>query len=445
MKRKVGEIMSILIHTVSIRTDEKSSNWIEDGYIIINEGVFKKIADGKPSEKELTEAGEVINGRGKWVCPGLVNTHGHAGMSLLRGYSDDLPLDQWLKEKMWPFEGKLDLEATKAARGLAMVEMIRSGTTTFLEMYHLFMHEFAQDITDAGMRATLMRSMIGLCSKEEQKEKLLEAVEFAKTWHKGADSRIQTMLAPHAPYTCPPEFIEMIVEEAIKLDLPIHMHLAETRKEVREHIQQYHHHPLEHLEKLGFLNEARWLFAHGVHLNEEHIDLLAEYKAGISHNPISNLKLGSGVAPIAEMLQKGVEIGIGTDSVASNNTLDMIEEMRMAAFIHKGIAEDPILIPAEVAIKMATKNGAQLLEHDKTGEIKTGYKADFMIIDSHGAHMQPASNRDSHIVYAAKSSDITDVYVDGLPLMRNKELLTLDEEKIKFEANEHYQRVRSYI
>ncbi|WP_368504471.1 amidohydrolase [Alkalihalophilus sp. As8PL] len=436
--------MSTLLHTVSMLTGE-DVRWIDEGYVIFDEGKFLKIASGKPMDLELEQADHVIDGTGKWLFPGFVNTHGHAGMSLLRGYSDDLPLDRWLQEKMWPFEAKLDKASVKAARNLAMLEMIRSGTTTFLEMYHLFMNEFAEDIERVGLRATLMRSMIGLCSEDEQVEKLKEATDFAKTWHNHADSRIKTMLAPHAPYTCPPTFIERIVEEAIHLDVPIHMHLAETRKEVREHIQQYHLHPLEHLEKMGVLEEARWVFAHGVHLNEEHIDLLGRYQLAISHNPISNLKLGSGVAPISRMLQKGVKVGIGTDSVASNNTLDMIEEMRMAAFIHKGIEEDPILIPVETAIEMATKSGADILEHDHVGMIKEGYEADFILLDASAAHLQPKAHPLSHLVYAAKASDVTDMYVKGQALMRNKELLTLDEEKIKYDANQEFRRIQSLI
>ncbi|WP_231686761.1 amidohydrolase [Bacillus sp. JCM 19034] len=362
-------------------------------------------------------------------------------MSLLRGYSDDLPLHRWLKEKMWPFEAKLDRESVRAGRQLAVAEMLLSGTTTFLEMYHLYIDDFAEQLAEIGMRATLMRSMIGLCPTREQEEKLQEAVTLAKTWHKSANNRIQMMLAPHAPYTCPPDFIERIVEEAATLQLPIHMHLAETKKEVEDHINTYGVHPFDHLQKLKVLDKTPWLFAHCVHLSQEQIKAMANYQLSVSYNPKSNLKLGSGIAPIAQMLEEGINVSIGTDSVASNNTLDLFEELRVGTLVQKGIKQDSTTIPAYEALKLVTVNGAKALSLQGVGQIEVGYDADFILLSYESPHLQPNDHVYSHLVYAAKGSDVTDVYVQGKALVRKKELVTLDLEKIIFEANKAYKEV----
>ncbi|WP_100407245.1 amidohydrolase [Bacillus solitudinis] len=435
--------MSLLCEDVTIVTMDENRPLIKKGYAYIEKGHFSKVEEGDPPSKLRIEAEISINAKGKWMLPGLINTHGHAGMTLLRGHADDLPLHQWLQEKIWPFEMKLDREAVRAGRNLALLEMIKSGTTTFLEMYHLFMDDLAETIEEVGIRATLMRSMIGLCPVEEQKEKLREAATFTKTWHKQANGRIQSMLAPHAPYTCPIRFIEMIVEEAIHLNVPVHMHLAETKKEVDDHILHHGLHPLDHLDQANLLHSVSWLFAHGVHLNDSHLSKIKEAKAMISHNPKSNLKLGSGIAPVSQMLDKEITVSLGTDSSASNNSLDMFEEMRVAALIHKGVEQSPTTLPAKMALELAMTNGAKALHFEKVGKIKEGYQADFLFIESTEGHLQPVEHVESHLVYACKSNDVTDVYVQGNALMKNRQVLTLDEERIISEANAHYQRIKA--
>ncbi|GAF65258.1 putative hydrolase [Bacillus sp. TS-2] len=442
---KENNTHSILIRNINWVSHQQ--NQVTNGYVIIENGTFSKLGEGEPTPQELDRVKQVKWGKGKWLIPGFVNTHTHTGMNLQRGYSDQLPLQQWLQQKMWPFEANLDREAVAAARGLAMVEMIESGTTTFLEMYHLFMDDFAEDIINSGMRASLMRSMIGLCSREEQDAKLKEATNFAKTWHKEANGRIHAMMAPHAPYTCPPDFIERIVEVANDLSIPVHMHLAETVKETEDHIHTYGLHPIQHLEKLQLLNEVDWLFAHAVHLKEKHIEIIQNAKSNISisHNPISNLKLGSGIAPIKMMLDKGIPITLGTDSVASNNTLDMVEEMRVAALIHKGINQNPMLMDEITTFNMATINGYRALQFEQVKGIVEGSEADFLLINQKEAHLQPSIQIFSHLVFALNSHDITDVYVQGKALMENRELLTLDKEKIIEEANAHFHRLEGLL
>ncbi|WP_336511426.1 amidohydrolase [Alteribacter salitolerans] len=412
---------------------------VKYGYMVINEGKIEGIYEEEVKE----EAGEVIDAKGKLIIPGFVNTHGHTGSTLLRGAGDDLPLNTWLKEVMWPMEQRFTKETTKAATSLAIGEMLKSGTTTFLDMYHLHMDQTAELILESGMNGVLCRGMIGLCSKEEQAEKLKESVELYKTWHNSGDGKIKVMLAPHAPYTCPPDFMEMIIEKAHEHGIALHTHLSETRKEVEEHIGTYGKHPAEHLSELGFF-EGHALIAHGVHLSDAELSLLARKGTYISHNPKSNLKLGSGVADLKKMKEKNIRVCLGTDSSASNNTLDMFEEMRFASLIHKGVNEDPTAVSARDILFMAAQNGGKALQYEKKGRLKKGYDADFSIVEPGGMHTLPDPEERivSHLVYAHKGSDVTDVFANGKQLVKNKELLTMDEEKIRFNAREALAKLR---
>lgn len=414
----------------------ENENIVKNGYLLVENGLIGAIGTGNPIDG-VAEINEKINLKGNWVLPGLINTHGHIGSTLLRGYGDDLPLDVWLKTKMWPMEAKFTQETIKAAAALAILEMLKSGTTTFLEMYHLHLDLLANLVDQSGIRAVISRGMIGLCSYEEQVNKLAEACELSKSLTTIGDGRITTMLSPHAPYTCPPTFLEMIACEAKRLKLPIHIHLSETRKEVSEHIAKYGKRPVAHLAELGVF-DVHTLIAHGVHLNDEEFDLLAQYKVSVSHNPTSNLKLGSGIADIPTMLRKNILVAIGTDSAASNNNLDMFQEMRLAALIHKGRYEDPTVVSAEEVFLMATSNGSKALALDHVGMLQPGKDADFIVVDSHKPHLQPNEHVLSHLVYSASGADVVDVYVKGKCLVQNKQCLTLDEEQIIFLANKAF-------
>lgn len=249
------------------------------------------------------------------------------------------------------------------------------------------------------------------------------------------------MLAPHAPYTCSPDYIRQFVEKAAELSLPLHTHMSETAKEVEQNVRDYGVRPVEHLRRLGFFDQPA-LVAHAVHVTDEEIDILASYDVKVAHNPESNLKLGSGIAPIPKMLEKGIRPGLATDGAASNNNLDLFEEMHIAAMIHKGVHENSVLVPAMTALKMATLYGAECAFLEKeTGSLEVGKKADFVVLDLSGVHMQPLHDVVSHIVYSANRNDVRDVYIDGKPVMRNRELLTMDEEKVKYEANQAIQEI----
>ncbi len=394
-----------------------------------------------PSPAELETYDEVIDSKGKAILPGLVNTHCHAAMSLLRGYADDLPLQRWLEEEMWPLEARFTEVQVRAGTALSVLEMIKSGTTCFLDMYD-HMDTVGAVVTEAGMRARLCRGVIGFGSDELREKKFQEAVKFATEWNGQADGRITTMLAPHAPYTCPPDYIRRFVEKAAELDLPLHTHMSETAAEVQQNVNDYGTRPVEHLQKLGFF-ELPSLVAHAVHLTDEEIDILAEYDVKVAHNPGSNLKLGSGIAPIPKMLKRGIRPALATDGAASNNNLDMLEEIHLAALIHKGANEDPVAVPAKTALSMGTIYGAEaLFLEDQIGTLEVGKKADFITLDLTGPHMQPVHDVLSHIVYSASRSDIQDVYIDGVPIMKNRECLTLDEEKIRYEAVQAFQAIK---
>lgn len=384
--------------------------------------------------EDLSAYDEVIDVGGNIIMPGLVNTHGHAAMSLLRGYADDLPLQEWLETKMWPLEGQFTSEHVKWGTYLSMIEMLRTGTTCFMDMYD-HMDQVAEAVEVSGMRAGLARGVIGLCPVDVQKQKLEEAADFASRWNGKAEGRITTMMSPHAPYTCPPDYIKQIVEKAHELDLPIHIHMSESKREVEQNRVDYGLRPPAHLEKLGVF-ERPTLVAHAVHLTDEEIKLLAKYDVKVSHNPISNLKLASGIARVPEMLAAGITVSLGTDSSASNNNLNLFEEIKMAALLHKGVSYNPIVVPAEEALRMGTRYGAEAMFIGKqTGSLEVGKKADIIIVRTNRAHFHPLHDPVSHLVYATSGYDVRDVYVNGKLLVDNGEIKTLDEEKIIYEVN----------
>ncbi len=421
-------IKKTLIENGLFLTDIQSSKLIEGCMVI--EGNRITYLGANPPEP-IHAYHEVIQGRHKLYTPGLVNTHGHAAMSLLRGYGDDLALRIWLEEKMWPMEAKFTAHDVSWGTQLAIVEMIKGGTTAFVDMYD-HMDQVAQAVEQSGMRGCLTRGVIGLCDEATQQAKLREAIDFAKNWHQQASGRITTMIAPHAPYTCPPNYIEKFVQAAHDLNVPIHTHMSETAQEVHVHEQQYGMRPVTHLQQLGVFSRPT-LVAHAVHLTDEEIAILAEHDVHVSHNPGSNLKLASGIARIPELLQAGIRVSLGTDSAASNNNLDMFEEMRLAALIHKGVTNNPTVVHASQALAMGTTEGAKSIWLEDVGNLQVGNKADLIAIDIDQPHFLPASNYISHLVYAASAKDVVDVCVDGQWIVRNSSCTTLDEEKIKHE------------
>ncbi|WHX47335.1 amidohydrolase [Paenibacillus woosongensis] len=411
---------------------------VVNGYMLVEDDLITYIGSERP---EGSENAEVMDGKGLLFLPGLINTHGHAAMSLLRGYGDDMVLQKWLQEKMWPMEAKFTRNDVYWGTALSVLEMIKGGTTTFLDMYD-HMDKVAQVTEESGIRGVLMRGAIGLCPPDVQKQKLDEAVAFARNWHGKADGRITAMISPHAPYTCPPDYIEQFVQAAHDLDLPMHTHMSETQAEVEQNVADYGARPVEHLLKLGMFSRPT-LLAHGVHLTDEEIEVLAAHKVAISHNPGSNLKLASGVARVPELLKAGVTVSLGTDGAASNNNLDMFEEIRLAALIHKGVSGDPTAVPALEALRMGTEYGAQSVFLNNTGKLAAGMKADFIALNTEQAHFVPRTDYVSHVVYSAGPKDVEHVWVDGKQIVKHGACLTLDEERIRHEAQAAFEGLLS--
>nr|WP_236013288.1 amidohydrolase [Paenibacillus glycanilyticus] len=414
------------------------ANEVFRGHMVVTDNRITYIGAEAPTG--LDEQVERIDGSKLAFMPGLINTHGHAAMSLLRGYSDDQNLQVWLEQKMWPMEAKYVDQDTRAGSALAIVEMLKTGTTAFVDMYDR-MDQVAQMVEQSGIRGALTRGVIGLCPEEIQQAKLKEAIAFARDWNGKADGRITTMISPHAPYTCPPDYIEKFVQAAHDYDLPVHTHMSETLAEVEQNVRDYGSRPVEHLDKLGFFSRPA-LVAHAVHLNDEEIALLAERNVAVSHNPVSNLKLASGVARVPELLRAGVTVSLGTDSVASNNNLDLFKEIKFAALLHKGISGDPTVIPAMEALRMGTVYGARSIwQEGSIGQLAEGMKADFIAIDLEQPHYYPLTDIVSHLVYSGSGRDVKHVWVDGKKVVHNGECTMMDEEKIRYEAQASFERL----
>lgn len=381
------------------------------------------------------QADKVIDGVNKLVIPGFVNCHTHAAMTFLRSYADDMPLMDWLNNKIWPAEEKLIPEDMYWATMLCAAEMIKSGTTTFLDMY-FEMDKVAKAVEDSGMRAILSRGMIGAGPSAELA--MQESRALAVFCKDRAEGRLTMMLGPHAPYTCPTEYLLEVQKLAVELGVGMHIHVAETPTEVKDITEQYGKSPVLYLDSLGFFDKTPIVAAHCVCITDEEINILAAKGVGVAHNPESNMKLASGIAPVPQMLKKGVKVGLGTDGASSNNNLDMLQEMRSAALLHKVTTMDPTVLPAYQALEMATLGGARVLGLDKEiGQIVPGFKADLQMIDLEKPHLYPRYDVVANLVYSAQASDVDTVIVDGRILMEKRQLLTMDEKQVLYKVQEH--------
>lgn len=396
---------------------------------------------GFPSDPLLSAYDQIIDGKDMVALPGFVNTHNHIAMTVFRSYADDMQLMDWLEKKIWPAEAKLDSDVVYAQSMLGMAEMIRCGTTSFADMY-FFMDDVARACEDTGIRAALCRGLTGITPNAQQA--LQESKEFYKTWNGKADGRITVMLGPHAPYTCPPDYLRQVVDAAHELGAEIHIHLCETKGEVEDIKKKYGKSPMFLMNELGVF-DCGCMAAHCVWVDDADMDLMAKKHVRVAHNPGSNLKLASGIAPIGKMLEKGITVGLGTDGASSNNNLDIFEEMRLTALIHKANTLDPLVIPAETAINLLTEGGAKCLGYKNIGKLEAGYKADITLVDREGLHWYPKNDTLSLLAYSANSMDVDTVLVDGKVLLRNKEFTTLDVEKIKAEAERTKQKLFSSL
>jgi len=412
--------MGLLIKNATILTmDSRNPEFIQ-GNLGIKGDKIVFIGDIPPEFKAATE----IDANGKVVLPGLINSHSHIAMSLMRHYADDLPFWEWLNDKIMPLEDKLTGEDVYAGSMLSIAEMIRSGITSFADMY-FFMDEVARAVSDTGIRANLSRGLV--FNGQEDLYKMDEALDLFHKWNNSEGGRIRIDMSPHAPYTCAPEYMKKIALIAGELKTGVHIHLSESRREVEEIYSIYKKSPVEYVRDCGIF-ENRTYAAHCVKVTDDDIKILAENNVSVINNPGSNLKFGNGFAPVSKMLDAGINVSLGTDGPASNNNLNMFEEINLTALINKAADHSPTSVPAYTALQMATINGAKALGIDKiTGSISVGKKADIIIIDTDKPHFYPKLNIVSSLVYSAQASDVCTVICNGRLLMRDRELLTLDE------------------
>ena len=418
----------LLLTNGTILTLTPGSKPISEGALAIADGRIIEVG-AKSQIENFFEAAKTIDAQGGLIMPGLVNAHTHAAMTCFRGIADDLPLMEWLNGYIFPAEDKSDGEQVYWSTLLACAEMIRSGTTTFCDMY-LFEDRVARAAQEAGMRALVGEVLYDFPSPNYGPcEKALGFTEeLIKEWR--GDSRIHIAVEPHALYTCSPDLLRRCRQLADRYGVPMIIHLAENRSELEEVSKKYGETPVNHLENLGLLSPSL-IACHCVWLTEAEMDLLARRGVKVAHNPESNMKLASGVAPIPELLDRGVIVGLGTDGCASNNNLDLFQEMDSAAKLHKVHRLDPTVMPANVVLEMATLGGAKVLGLEReVGSLEVGKKADIIILDLHRPHLQPIYNIVSHLVYSATGADVRDVIIDGKLVMQNRKLLTLEEETV---------------
>ncbi|MEA5077544.1 MAG: amidohydrolase family protein [Anaerolineaceae bacterium] len=409
------------------------------------------VAVGSQSSLEFEYSSDhKIDCGGKVLMPGLINAHTHVPMTLLRGLADDLRLDVWLMGYMMPVEREfVSPDFVRLGTQLACAEMIRSGVTTFNDMYY-FEEDIAKATAEVGMRAICAQSVLKFPTPDADffEESLAMSRDYIKRW-KGHELIIPG-IAPHAPYTCTPEILKACAALAVEFDVPLHTHISETAFEV-ENMRRDQGMPVVPYVKKQGLFDAKVIAAHCVHIDEGEIHTLKHYNAGVSHNPSSNLKLASGFAPVKKMLEIGINVGIGTDGPASNNDLDMFEEIRLTSFVQKGATGDPTALPARETLLMATRMGANALHMGHlTGSIEPGKRADLILVNITPLHNTPQFRHDpqgtyAQIVYASKASDVSDVMVNGKWLMRDKELLTVDEEAIIHASQEYAKKIDTFL
>ncbi|MFA1609588.1 amidohydrolase [Halobellus rubicundus] len=374
------------------------------------------------------EVDETLDAAGGLVIPGLVNAHTHVAMTLLRGYADDKPLDAWLREDIWPAEAELGPEDVRAGAELGLVEMIRSGTTAFADMY-FHVPEIVDAVDRAGLRARLGHGVVTVGKDDEAaRADVEESVDVAREYDGAADGRVRTAVMPHSLTTVAEPLLREAVDAARDAGVPVHTHANETREEVEPIVDERGERPLEYADDVGLLSETSFL-AHGVHVDEAEIDLLAEQDAAVVHCPASNMKLASGIAPVQDLLDAGVTVALGTDGAASNNDLDLFDELRDAAMLGKLGADDAAAVPAAAAVRMATEGGAAALSLPG-GRIEAGAAADLAVVDLDAPHLAPAHDLVSHLAYAVRGSDVRHTVCDGQVLMRDREVLTLDAERV---------------
>ncbi len=421
--------MKTLLRNFDIITTSKSP-LIDGGSLLIEDGIIREVTDRPPSEWNGFADGvdEIVEGNGRLLLPGFVNAHTHLGMTIFRGYAEDLQLDEWLEEWIWPAEEKLTPEEVYWGSLLAVIESIKSGVTTVADMY-FYMDEAARAIEVSGIRGLISYGVIADGLDAHGQSEVEAAVRLIDDWDGAAQGRIGVALSPHAPYTCGDDVWRKIAAVAEDKCVPIHTHLAETRGEVDGSFDDYGISPVERLENLGVMKNDV-MAAHCIYVDDKDVGILADHDVFCLHNPTSNTKLASGIAPVERLQQAGIQIGIATDGAASNNDLDMIEEIRLAALLSKVSGGDPENLPVRKVYSMATGEDVSRFGLEKGGAISEDMNADLIAIDRSAPHWTPEYDSLSNLVYSAKSGDVDLVMVAGKVLMDGGEIKTVDEQEV---------------
>ena len=431
----------ILVHNGTMLTMDDQSNIIPDGLLAISGNTIHYIGKG---EKGSVSAEKELDAEGGLILPGLINGHTHAAMTLFRGLADDLPLMDWLNNYIFPVEGKMDDDFVRVGSLLACAEMIMSGTTTFCDMY-LFEEEVARAAKEAGMRCLVGEVLYDFPSPNYGivEKGFIYTEALIERWKR--DPLINIAVEPHSLFTCGVELLLKANDLALRKGVPLILHMAETKEELEEIKKRFGKRPAQHLKDLGLLG-PHLILDHCVHVSKSEIGLLAGHKVSVVHNPESNMKLASGIAPVPEMIARGIKVGLGTDGCASNNNLDLFGEMDMAAKLHKAQRLDPTVMDAQTLIQMATIDGARALGLGKmTGSLEVGKRADLIVIDINKPHLTPMYNPYSHVVYAASGQDVRHSIIDGRIVMEDRRLLTLDVEDIIERSKEKSKKVRQWV
>lgn len=435
-----------LIENGLLVTMDDKAPIIMNGALCVKDGVIVDIGTGSELRTKY-QAAKIIDAHNKLVMPGLVNAHTHAAMSLFRGLADDAPLKEWLEEYIWPAEKAfMDVEGVALGTHLAMIEMLLTGTTTFNDMYFYADH-VASAAKHIGMRAVVSEGVmdVPLPFRKSPEEATRNTEKLIKKWQ--GDRLVNVAIGSHSPFNCSPELLKRQKELSQEYGVPLHIHVAETRQEVMQSAALTQLTPVGYLNSLGFLG-PNVMAVHCVHLTDEDIQLLADHEAGVVHNPVSNAKLGSGVAPVSKLLKEGATVAIGTDGAASNNRNDLFYEMSAAALLAKVGCGNPGAEPVTAynLVKMATIGGAQVLGmSDKIGSLEIGKRADLILVQLNKPNMTPMYDVFSHLVYAASSENVDTVMVDGHVLLENRELRTVDAASILDQSRMFANRVRTLL
>lgn len=411
-----------------LKIDRKSGCEILENQDILIDGA--QITAIQPTQSadnhSAVQAHQTVEGRGMLAMPGLINTHAHAPMVIFRGLAEDVAIEKWFNEYMWPLESNLTPEDVYWGMKLALVEMIEGGVTTVADHY-FFMEQAAEAVVEAGTRAALGWAVFG----DRGYDALDATADFAARWNGQADGRITTWMAPHAPYTCDDDFLRAAVAHARQLGVGIHIHAAEEMGQTRASLEKRGITPIQVLAETGIL-ELPTIVAHGCGILPADVDILRQAKqVGVTHSPKTYLKLGMGLTPMAALQEAGVPVGLGTDGAVSNNTLDILESLRLMAMLQKHETRDPEVMPIPQALDIAFNGSAQVVNMaDQIGQLTPGYLADIALVDISGAHHQPLHNRTASLLYNARASDVQTVIVNGRMIMQDRQLLTLDKAEI---------------